>query len=637
MTPNILKETQSLETLFAGIERAREGLLEGLKSTQLESGGWPTIYPDDKRSHHWTAAQNLHAILSVGDFPIYFDRAVAYLLRSRTKGGWQREKGIPYFHIYCSSDAITALTLLKQLNPIKKAVALLLQARNPDGGWGVVKGDTKSKVRPTCFALLAILHVDRAREFGERIDAQFIRDSLKYLVQAAADDGGWGFATNDRKSNISATAWTIYCLSKWREAGIEVDCDFHNAINILKANQHNGLWYGTSETFDIYIDGTFAFPHRAAGLGTSIVLLSLAEAAKQGIVSFADESLVLGLHAFLNHCVQYPDAKGLWVIPSSLGEGRPTLWDSAYGVMALQELGSYLLRHLAPAALRNIEILYRNGAIELEKRMQLLQSQLSFYEKLLADINSSAPDVLEGYLKRMLEVPMMRAVIIALILFLMPSQKGTLADVQTILNNMRNSNFRKSWILQYALEDVSAFQDQSQIKGILEKLSAIGLIRIESTQYELTARSETEIIDAIIKVPGLSGLLQGAVKAIMPEIHPLAKTLSIEKKTIIENCKARIRSDEFKIKGARLIGEHSFDIVAEKTYLLRSVVGVARIYDHEFGVTEAQSLVEIIQDSQKRAKITKVYIFAPSFNNEAELLLAQLGKDLCIRIRLGER
>ncbi|GBD08644.1 hypothetical protein HRbin22_00885 [Candidatus Thermoflexus japonica] len=95
---------------------------------------------------------------------------------------------------------------------LENARAFLLQAQNPDGGWGYRFG-SPSATEPTAAVLLALAPDPDAAPATEA--------ARRWLRSAQRPDGGWGLDPEDEESGWM-TAWGILGLARWDPHALEV-------------------------------------------------------------------------------------------------------------------------------------------------------------------------------------------------------------------------------------------------------------------------------------------------------------------------------------------------------------------------------------------------------------------------------
>src|SRR6516225_6929657 len=89
---------------------------------------------------------------------------------------------------------------------IEAAVDLLLDAQNPDGGWGAVKGK-RSNTESTSFALMALKSLEREAFVGP------MTAGLSWLLQHQKDDGSWPLSDASKQSSWTTPIAVLTLLS----------------------------------------------------------------------------------------------------------------------------------------------------------------------------------------------------------------------------------------------------------------------------------------------------------------------------------------------------------------------------------------------------------------------------------------
>ncbi len=89
---------------------------------------------------------------------------------------------------------------------IEPAIDLLIDAQNPDGGWGSVKGK-RSNTESTSFALMALKCLDRD------VFLRPITAGLSWLLQHQKDDGSWSLSDASKQSSWTTSIAVLALLS----------------------------------------------------------------------------------------------------------------------------------------------------------------------------------------------------------------------------------------------------------------------------------------------------------------------------------------------------------------------------------------------------------------------------------------
>src|SRR6266404_10598 len=89
---------------------------------------------------------------------------------------------------------------------IEPAIDFLIDAQNPDGGWGSVKGK-RSNTESTSFALMALKCLDRD------VFLRPMTAGLSWLLQHQKDDGSWSLSDASKQSSWTTSIAVLALLS----------------------------------------------------------------------------------------------------------------------------------------------------------------------------------------------------------------------------------------------------------------------------------------------------------------------------------------------------------------------------------------------------------------------------------------
>ena len=89
---------------------------------------------------------------------------------------------------------------------IEPAIDLLIDAQNPDGGWGSLKGK-RSNTESTSFALMALKCLDRD------VFLRPMTAGLSWLLQHQKDDGSWSLSDASKQSSWTTSIAVLALLS----------------------------------------------------------------------------------------------------------------------------------------------------------------------------------------------------------------------------------------------------------------------------------------------------------------------------------------------------------------------------------------------------------------------------------------
>ena len=126
---------------------------------------------------------------------------------------------------------------------------ILENAQNEDGGWGFRQG-LLSRIEPTSWALLALLHSDSPEQQSDRISR-----GLEFLRKAQLSDGSWP-ASPEQQTGASATSlacWTLLAAkdaSKAAAAGLRWICNDWPKDSALWRRAINSLFRKRKEIVD---------------------------------------------------------------------------------------------------------------------------------------------------------------------------------------------------------------------------------------------------------------------------------------------------------------------------------------------------------------------------------------------------
>lgn len=270
-------------------EDIRVKVIDALQECQNSDGYW--CYPPHRKDSEfvsvWTTAQALWALQLVGVRPKYTDKAYKILERYDTciedgnLVGWVHEN-TSELGVCITCDCCRAFILANKSGIVKKSVEKLLSIQRTNGlvkmGWGYTVSDMTSRITATCWVVDMLFYAVK--------DSDLVCDEINEAIKSAVD-------------------WII------------------SAISIDGENEG---WIGSPE-------GYKAFKMR--GLGSSIMLIALIEAADFGFIDIDDTYIGYALE-------ETKSEKNGWITPSYK---ETQVYENVYWILALSKLERLYLKH----------------------------------------------------------------------------------------------------------------------------------------------------------------------------------------------------------------------------------------------------------------------------------------------------
>ena len=255
------------------------------------------------------------------------NKAMAYIVKAQQPdGGWQLIAGKGHTEVETTTWATRALLLTKKNDAAaKKGVAFILKNQKPSGAWN-------NNIAHTAFAIWTLADARTGKEAIEK--------GITWLWQSQKKDGGWGAAP--KAPNLSI--YTAVAIRALLAAGLPIDdVMIHKGVEYLRSVQNK--------------DGGWGVPKggRSLSLSTAWALYAMLEG---GIPKY-DDSIKKGLKWLLNVQLQHnggfcffkfmpPDAEltaySIFALLAAGITGKP-VDDALYYLGAIQlPDGSYMSR-----------------------------------------------------------------------------------------------------------------------------------------------------------------------------------------------------------------------------------------------------------------------------------------------------
>lgn len=328
-------------------EDIRVKVIDALQECQNSDGYW--CYPPHRKDSEfvsvWTTAQALWALQLVGVRPKYTDKAYEILERYDTciedgnLVGWVHEN-TSELGVCITCDCCRAFILANKSGIVKKSVEKLLSIQRTNGlvkmGWGYTVSDMTSRITATCWVVDMLFYAVKDSDLVCDEINEAIKSAVDWIISAVSIDGeneGWG-EIQDASPKVSCTAWAIYIILEAARLGyVEMDTPrnkkmISSAIKTTKnlySPQYKG-WIGSPE-------GYKAFKMR--GLGSSIMLIALIEAADFGFIDIDDTYIGYALE-------ETKSEKNGWITPSYK---ETQVYENVYWILALSKLERLYLKH----------------------------------------------------------------------------------------------------------------------------------------------------------------------------------------------------------------------------------------------------------------------------------------------------
>lgn len=355
------------ENLIFFPEDIRIKIIDALRKCQNSSGYW--CYPPHRKDSEfvsvWTTAQAVWALQLVGIRPIYFEQAYDILKKTDTcieNGnivGWIHEN-TSELGVCITCDCCRAFILANRSNIVKKSIEKILSIQLNDSsektGWGYTITDKTSRITATCWVVDMLFYAVKDPTLVCEEIKQAIKSAVNWLITAVSTDGekkGWG-ESRGSSPKVSCTAWALYIILEAAKLQyIEIDTSNHkriilDAINTIKklySPEYTG-WVGSPEGYKTL---------KMKGLGSSIVLIALIEAANAGFIDVDDIYISYALE-------ETQSEKNGWITPSYK---ETQVYENVYWILALSKLERLYLKHS-----KNIKNKYEKLAAKYERLLK---------------------------------------------------------------------------------------------------------------------------------------------------------------------------------------------------------------------------------------------------------------------------
>lgn len=328
-------------------EDIRVKIIDALQECQNSAGYW--CYPPHRKDSEfvsvWTTAQAVWALQLVGVRPKYTDTAFEILEKYDTciedgnLVGWVHEN-TSELGICITCDCCRAFILANKSRLVKKSVEKLLSIQQTIGmsktGWGYTISDMTSRITATCWVVDMLFYAAKDSYLMCDEINEAIKSAVDWLISVTSIDGekeGWG-EIQDASPKVSCTAWALYIILEAAKLGyLEINSarykkiisDAIKTIKNLYSPQYKG-WIGSPEGYKAF---------RMRGLGSSIVLIALIEAADFGFIDIDDMYIGYALE-------ETKSEKNGWITPSYK---ETQVYENVYWILALSKLERLYLKH----------------------------------------------------------------------------------------------------------------------------------------------------------------------------------------------------------------------------------------------------------------------------------------------------
>jgi prenyltransferase beta subunit len=337
-------------SLLREISIKEKGLIEGLLTTRTGDKDWPASDLNDKNSEIWTSAGVLNSLLRRNiipkDYSVIMKKIIDNPIVAEEFVGWDSNRLPGKISTYVTAEVGLLCLNTRNFDMAQKIINTIEYCQNTEGGWGICKGDTINRVRPTTWALEFILHCLENDEL--KINKDRLIDGRKWLMVAQNEknnDRGWGNLSNSYPSNVTATSRALLILLLAYEKDINVDKEIiKQGLTTLKRLGEESKWEGTIEDSQLNLEGEKK-QHTVGGCGGAFALQTLCLAIRNGFLSPSDEGFLNCLTNLLGRVKKYKAFMGLWVVPSDMG-GEPIIWNSEYALRAIKMVEDIWLEHI---------------------------------------------------------------------------------------------------------------------------------------------------------------------------------------------------------------------------------------------------------------------------------------------------
>ena len=328
-------------------EDIRVKIIDALQECQNTAGYW--CYPPHRKDSEfvsvWTTAQALWALQLVGAHPKYTDKAYEILeqydtcIEDGNLVGWVHEN-TSELGVCITCDCCRAFILANKSRTVKKCVEKLLSIQRTNGlakmGWGYTISDMTSRITATCWVVDMLFYAVKDSYLACDEINEAIKSAVRWIISAVSIDNekeGWG-EIQDASPKVSCTAWALYIILEATKLGyVEIDSTknktiISNAIKTIKnlySPQYKG-WIGSPEGYKAL---------KMRGLGSSIVLIALIEAADFGLIDIDDTYISYALE-------ETKSEKDGWITPSYK---ETQVYENVYWILALSKLERLYLKY----------------------------------------------------------------------------------------------------------------------------------------------------------------------------------------------------------------------------------------------------------------------------------------------------
>lgn len=328
-------------------EDIRLKIINALIECQHTQGYWcyPPFRKDANFVSVWTTAQVLWALQLAGARPRYIEEGFRILLNYDTcmeNGelvGWMHEN-TSELGVCITADCCIACILANKYNVIKNCIDKLLSIQLVNSGekigWGYTISDVTSRVTATCWVVSMLLYVAQNSLLVDDKIVDAIKSGVKWLISVATYNNesiGWG-EIQGTTPKVSCTAWAIYIILETAKLGY-IDINYEknrkliasslNTIKGLYTPQYKG-WIGSPEGYKAL---------RMKGLGSSIVLIALIEAADANFLEMDD--------IYINYALEeIKSEKNGWITPSYK---ETQVYENVFWLLALSKLERFYLKY----------------------------------------------------------------------------------------------------------------------------------------------------------------------------------------------------------------------------------------------------------------------------------------------------
>lgn len=185
-----------------------------------------------------------------GEFGSALERAIGFVISQVQENGYiatDPKFGIMYEHAYALrflAEAQMATPSDNAAAAIAKAVKLMLDCQNEQGGWRYVPEPRDSDCCVTSCVLIALI---RARDSGAKVPQEAIDRAVTYITNCQLPDGGFSYIAGQPISSAlgrSAAAVSALCLADAKPEVLENGFKYLDR-NVLGMKLGEGYYYYT--------------------------------------------------------------------------------------------------------------------------------------------------------------------------------------------------------------------------------------------------------------------------------------------------------------------------------------------------------------------------------------------------------